>query len=75
MVTTIRLDDIGDSEPIEWLCDNVAPIAKSGAAWNRRPFIGEGWRVTFVTPHKKPSFTEVEIDDEELATEFVLRFK
>lgn len=70
MVTTIRLDGIGAVEPIEWLNDNVAPIAKSGSAWNRRPFIGEGWRVTWVYDQ----FTEVEIDDEELAIEFVLRF-
>ena len=71
MVTTIRLDGVGAVEPIEWLNDNVAPIAKSGAAWSRRPFIGEGWRVTWV----KDQFTEIEIDDEELAVEFVLRFK
>lgn len=73
MVTTIRLDGAYDFEPVQWLDDHVSKTKVRGR--NGATYIGEGWRLTWVDAHReRRSYTEVEIDDRELALEFVLRF-
>ena len=70
MVTTVRLNKVYDIEPIEWLNNNVSKIKVRGS-----PYIGEGWRLTWVDRlGRQPAFTEVEIDDKNLAIEFIMRF-
>jgi len=70
MVTTVRINKAYDIEHVEWLNDNVSKIKVRG-----NPFIGEGWRSTWVTGRSRvPDFTEVEIDDKNLAIEFIMRF-
>lgn len=73
MVTTVRIDGAYDFEPVQWLNDHVSEakvLSRNGVT-----YIGEGWRLTWVkSTRENRTFTEVEIDDQELALEFVLRF-
>jgi hypothetical protein len=70
MVTTVRINKVYDTEPLEWLDNNVSKIKVRD-----NPYIGEGWRLTWVTNRSRVlDFTEVEIDDKNLAIEFIMRF-
>ena len=70
MVTTVKINTVYDFETLEWRNDNVSESKVRGGT-----YIGEGWRLTWVTNRSRvPDFTEVEIDDKNLAIEFIMRF-